>query len=220
MTSSSSLLCNRILVKSLQYPTFTRLDLSFAVNYASQFIHAASAWWNEFFVISNIHLFWTLYCCKIWFEFLCIFRQSLDVPLVVTPILYSNNLSALHLIVNPVFRSRSKHIELKFHYVHERVTWKLLHKKFVRSTDQVADIFKSLSQVIYFRNLLSSLIFCQSLAWGEDVKNNLKREMNASHWILISRPKSCECWMYVECLYLLLIRTLSNSPLYKYLMLK
>lgn len=123
--------------------------------------------------------------------------KDLDIPLVVTPILYSNNLSALHLIVNPVFRSRSKHTELKFHYVHERVTWKLLHKKFVRSTDQVADIFKSLSQVIYFRNLLSSLIFYQSLAWGEDVKNNLKREMNASHWILISCPKSCECWMFV-----------------------
>lgn len=58
-----------------------------------------------------------------WIGFLL---KELDIPMVATPVLYLDNLSALYLTVNPIFHARSKHIELDFHYVPERVARKLL----------------------------------------------------------------------------------------------
>lgn len=91
--------------------------------------------------------------------------KDMDVPMVTTHIIYSDNLSALHLTVNPAFHARSKHIELDFHYVRERVARKLVQTEFVPSTDQVADIFtKPLSTDLFQKfasklNLLTKLGF-------------------------------------------------------------
>ena len=41
---------------------------------------------------------------------------------VPTPILiYCDNLSSMHLAKNPMFHARRKHIEVHYHFVHERV---------------------------------------------------------------------------------------------------
>ena len=55
--------------------------------------------------------------------------------------IFVDNKSAIALAKNPVFHDRSKHIDTKFHFIRECVAKKEVVLKFVKSQDQVADIF-------------------------------------------------------------------------------
>jgi hypothetical protein len=57
------------------------------------------------------------------------------------PVLWCDNLGATFLATNPVFHARTKHIELDFHFVREKLADKKLAVKFLCSTDQLPDIF-------------------------------------------------------------------------------
>ena len=67
--------------------------------------------------------------------------NELEVSHVQTPILWCDNLGATYLSTNPVFHARTKHIEIDFHFVRERVANKELEIRFIPSKDQLADGF-------------------------------------------------------------------------------
>ena len=55
--------------------------------------------------------------------------------------LWCDNLGATYLFANPVFRARTKHIEIYFLFVRERVAQKLLDIRWIHTEDQLADGF-------------------------------------------------------------------------------
>jgi hypothetical protein len=47
----------------------------------------------------------------------------------------------MYLSSNPVFRARTKHIEIDFHFVREKVALGALDVRFISTADQLADVF-------------------------------------------------------------------------------
>lgn len=57
-----------------------------------------------------------------------------------TPI-YVDHKSAIALAKNPIFHDRSKHIDTRYHYIRECVEKKEVELTYVKTNDQIADIF-------------------------------------------------------------------------------
>lgn len=84
---------------------------------------------------------------------LCRLRQlSKDLrSFLPTPLkLWCNNVSALAIASNLVFYTRTKHIEVDYHFICERVLRKDLQVRYITTDDQLADILtKSLPTTLH-----------------------------------------------------------------------
>lgn len=74
--------------------------------------------------------------------------------------LWCDNLSATYLSANPIFHARTKHIEIDYHFVRERVAHKLLDIRFINTQDQVADGFTKPLAVVKLRRFKDNLNLC------------------------------------------------------------
>jgi hypothetical protein len=73
------------------------------------------------------------------------------------PVLWCDNLGAIFLAANLVFHAHTKHIDLDFHFVREKLADKKLAVKFMCSTDQIADVFTKSLAKIHFHTLSHKL---------------------------------------------------------------
>jgi hypothetical protein len=62
-----------------------------------------------------------------------------------------------YLSANPIFHGMSKHIEVDYHFVRERIFRKLLYIDFVSSKDQLADDFTKALSVRLLENFKNNL---------------------------------------------------------------
>ena len=77
------------------------------------------------------------------------------------PILCDNT-SAINLAKNPIQHSRSKHIDIKHHFIRDHVQKGDIKLSFVNTEDQIADVFtKPLAEdhFCYIKNLLNMISF-------------------------------------------------------------
>ncbi|GJW06273.1 uncharacterized mitochondrial protein-like protein [Tanacetum coccineum] len=161
----------RSLVGALQYLTITRPDLSYAVNQASQFLHAPTD--AHFQSVKRIlrYVKGTItyglifrrphsnsilgYSDADWARCIEPRRTNTAAEIIwIThllrelhalppdrPTLLCDNKSALFMSQNPVSHKRAKHIDLDYHFVRELVASGKLYTKFIPTKLQVADIF-------------------------------------------------------------------------------
>ena len=73
------------------------------------------------------------------------------------PMLYVDNKAKISLIKNPVLHDRSKHIEIKFHYIWECADRGLIKIDFIRTKEQLGDIFTKSLAWVKFEELCSKI---------------------------------------------------------------
>ncbi|CAL1371869.1 unnamed protein product [Linum trigynum] len=88
-------------------------------------------------------------CHAIWLRKLL---KELNMTQEESTEIFVDNKSALALAKNPVFHDRSKHIDTRYHFLRECVEQKEVALKYVKTEDQIADIFtKPLKQDVFVK---------------------------------------------------------------------
>jgi len=78
------------------------------------------------------------------------------------PIIWCDNISALALASNPIYHARTKHIEIDYHFVREKVINRDIMLKFISTHDQLADVFTKGLSSARFLLLRSKLMVVSS----------------------------------------------------------
>ena len=80
--------------------------------------------------------------------------ESMGVHVVLPMTMYVDNTGAIDLAKNWSTTGKTKHIDVRFHYLRELVDQGMLNLKFVRSEDNVSDIFtKNLSAGLFEKHV-------------------------------------------------------------------
>ena len=74
--------------------------------------------------------------------------------------LYCDNLNVISISKNPIQHSRTKHIDIRHHYIRNLVEDKIIDLSHVSTEDQLADIFTKELDASRYESLRSSLRLC------------------------------------------------------------
>ena len=96
--------------------------------------------------------------------------KDLGIFLSLPPMLWCDSVSALALASNPIFHARTKHIEIDYHYIREKVLSKELKVHFISTLDQLANIFTRALSSPRFLDLAHKLMGVPPLSLRGDVK--------------------------------------------------
>ena len=75
--------------------------------------------------------------------------------------LFCDNLNAINISKNPIQHSRTKHIDIRHHFIRDLVEEKAIKLEHVATKLQLADIFTKALDANQFENLRGKLGICQ-----------------------------------------------------------
>jgi len=91
----------------------------------------------------------------------------------VIVVIYYDNINSILLANNPVYHARTKHIEMHYHFIREKVLTREINLIHVNIKDQVADIFtKALSTNKLRKSLKMFIVLEVDLSLMGSVKNS------------------------------------------------
>lgn len=91
-------------------------------------------------------------------SWLLVLLRELNVCVTQGPALWCVNISATYIVANPFFYAHTKHIDLDYHFIRDRIARSCLHVRYVSTKDQIADLFTkglSRSQHAHFMSKLT-----------------------------------------------------------------
>ena len=107
--------------------------------------------------------------------------KELRIFLTYVPLILCDNVFAIAFSSNPIFHSRTKHLEVDYHFTREKVIRKQLQIGFVSSRDNFADIFtKSLLALSFHLNRSKLLVDSSLINLGgmlKEGRRSLKRSL-------------------------------------------
>jgi hypothetical protein len=116
--------------------------------------------------------------------------QKLGIGQSTPPILWCDNIGATYMSVNPVFNACTKHVEINFHFVCDRVADKSLVVRFVPSSDQIANVLTKPLVSAKFHNFCYKLnVQSPPLILREDINATTTQDSN-------SKYESCAAQLY------------------------
>ena len=77
-----------------------------------------------------------------------------------TMVVFCDNTSAINISKNPVLHSRTKHIDIRHHFIHDLVENKVVSLEYVPTEGQIADILTKPLNVSRFESLRRSTGLC------------------------------------------------------------
>lgn len=89
-----------------------------------------------------------------WIQFLL---REIGLTMNKKTLLLCDSMSALYMTKNSVFQVRTKHIELDFHFVREKVAQGSIFTRHVPSSRQIADVFTKPLSKYHFQNCSNKL---------------------------------------------------------------
>ena len=95
----------------------------------------------------------------IWIE---AFLNELHIPFSTPPVLLCDNLCTTRLAAPPILRARTKHIEIDYHFIRDRMIHNSLLVKFTPSKEQLANILTKPLPTCRFQSLRTKLIVLHS----------------------------------------------------------
>ncbi len=99
-------------------------------------------------------------------------------------VIYCDNLSSIQLARNPVFHARTKHIEVHYHFLREKVLACQIDFIYVSTEDQVADIFTKVlgaEKHCRFRNILGVMELELSLKGSVEMSSSTRADTHDVH---------------------------------------
>jgi hypothetical protein len=99
--------------------------------------------------------------------------KDIHVFLSTTPTIWCDNVSALALASNRIYHTRTKHIEVDYHFVREKVLNQDVLLRFISTDDQVADVFtKGLGSARFVYLRLKLMVIPSPISLRGGVRDN------------------------------------------------